>query len=376
MSTTRRAFLALPGLLPAARGAMASNNYIVYYGSYTQKSSKGIYCGRFDAAAGKAAEPQLVAEMSNPSFVALHPNGNNLYAVSEMGAGGNSVTAFAIERSSGRLRKLNTVSTKGTMPCHVNVDWSGRALAVANYGSGSVAVMALKPDGRLAESASIIQHKGKSADPRRQEGPHAHSVNISRDNRFLIVGDLGLDEVLVYKLDAATAAITPNTPPFARVKPGSGPRHFTFHPSGKYGYVINEMASTVTAFTWDGARGALKEIQTISTLPDGYKGDTTTAEVVAHPNGKFLYGSNRGHDSIAVFAIAADGRLRRIANIPTQGKTPRNFAIDPTGKWLFAANQDSDNIVIFSLDGSTGLLTATGRQLKMGSPVCVRFLAV
>ncbi|MCZ2151816.1 MAG: lactonase family protein [Bryobacterales bacterium] len=376
MSTTRRAFLTLLGSLPAARGAMASNNYIVYYGDYTQKSSKGIYHGRFDAVTGKATEPQLAAEMSNPSFVALHPNGKNLYAVSEMGAGADSVTAFAIERASGKLRKLNTVSTRGTMPCHVNVDWSGRALVVANYGSGSVAAMALKPDGSLTEPASFIQHKGKSVDPRRQEGPHAHSVNISKDNRFLIVGDLGLDEVLVYKFDAATATITPNNPPFAKVKPGSGPRHFTFHPSGKYGYVINEMASTVTAFTWDGARGALKEIQTISTLPDGYKGDTTTAEVVAHPNGKFLYGSNRGHDSLALFAIAANGTLRRMENIPTQGRIPRNFAIDPTGKWLFAANQESDNVVIFSVDGNTGRLTATGQQLKMGSPVCVRFLAV
>jgi 6-phosphogluconolactonase len=355
---------------------MASNNYIVYYGDYTQKSSKGIYYGRFDAATGKATEPQLAAEMSNPSFVALHPNGKNLYAVSEMGAGGDSVSAFAIDRSSGKLRKLNTVSSKGTMPCHVNVDWSGRALVVANYGSGSVAAMALKPDGSLTEPASFIQHKGKSVNPQRQEGPHAHSVNISKDNRFLIVGDLGLDEVLVYRFDAASATITPNDPPFAKVKPGSGPRHFTFHPSGKYGYVINEMASTVTAFTWDGARGVLKEIQTISTLPDGYKGNTTTAEVVAHPNGKFLYGSNRGHNSLAVFAIATNGTIRRIENISTQGKIPRNFAIDPTGKWLLAANQDSDNVVIFSVDGNTGHLTATGQQLKMGSPVCVRFLAV
>jgi 6-phosphogluconolactonase len=234
----------------------------------------------------------------------------------------------------------------------------------------------VKDDGTLDESNSFIQHSGSSTDPKRQQGPHAHSVNYSSNNRFVIAADLGLDEVLVYKIDADKCTLAANDPPFAKVAPGSGPRHYTFHPKGKYAYVINELKSTVTAFTWDEKSGVLKEIQTISTLPEGFKEQNYTAEVVAHPSGKFLYGSNRGHNSLAVFTIDANkGTLTTVDHVLTQGKTPRNFTIDPTGAWLFAANQDSNNVVIFKIDQQTGKLTPSGQQLEMPSPVCVRFVA-
>lgn len=359
--------------------AKTSNQYLVYFGTYTRKTSKGIYCAKLDATTGKVSEPELAGEMSNPSFVAIHPNLKNLYAVTEMGARGEggTITSFSIDRASGKLTKINQVSSKGNGPCHLNVDRTGHTLAVANYGSGSCAALPVKSDGSLGESNSFIQHKGGSANKSRQEGPHAHSVNISPDNRFLIVADLGLDEVLVYKFNPATSTITPNEPPFVKVAPGSGPRHFTFHPKGKYAYVINELLSTVTAFKWDAKAGVLTEIQTVSTLPEDYKGNTTTAEVRAHPSGKFLYGSNRGHDSITVFQVdQAKGTLKRTGNVSTQGQVPRNFCIDPTGKWLLAANQNSENVVVFQIDQSTGDLKPTGQQLKIDSCVCVRYVAI
>jgi 6-phosphogluconolactonase len=249
---------------------------------------------------------------------------------------------------------------------------------VANYNSGSCACLAVKPDGSLVESTSFIQHKGSSTDPRRQTGPHAHSVNISANNRFLIVADLGLDQVLVYKFDPANATITPNDPPFAKVAPASGPRHFNFHPKNKFAYVINEMACTVTAFTWNANKGVLTEIQTLSTLPAGAKGNNfSTAEVRAHPNGKFLYGSNRGHNTIAVFSVdQSKGTLTLVENVSTEGQIPRNFNIDPSGKWLLAANQNSDNVVVFSIDQASGKLKPTGQQLKVDTPVCIRFVPV
>jgi 6-phosphogluconolactonase len=378
-SLSRRSFLAVgtltPALLPAAKPA---SKYLVYFGTYTRKTSKGIYVSTLDAATGKLSEPELAGETPNPSFVAIHPNLRFLYSVSEAGSGGvpgNTVTAFSIDKASGKLTKLNTLPAKGEMPCHLNVDKTGRALVVANYGSGSTVAMKVNADGSLSEGAGFIQHKGSSVDRRRQQGPHAHSANISFDNRFVVVADLGLDQVLVYKFDPTTAGLAPNDPPYVSVKPGSGPRHFTFHPKGKFAYVINEMASTVTAFRWDAKAGSFTEIETVSTLPPGDKTDNTTAEVVAHPSGKFLYGSNRGHNSLAVFAIdRAKGTLKLTANVPTQGQIPRNFAIEPGGRWLLAANQNSDNVVVFSVDPASGMLNPTGQAIQVGMPVCVRYV--
>lgn len=375
MPITRRSFVALGSVAPSLlQAAPPAGNYLVYFGTYTRKESKGIYVARLDVATGKVTEPQLAAETVDPSFVAIHPNRRYLYSVSESGG---SASAFSIDPASGKLTFFNKVSSKGGMPCHLNVDKTGRALVVANYGTGSTSCMPVGADGKLGEVVGFIQHSGSSVDKRRQMGPHAHSANLSQDNRFLVVADLGLDRVIVYKFDPAKAMITPNDPPFATVKPGSGPRHFTFHPKGKFAYVINEMASTVTAFKWDAKRGAFSEIETVSTLPAGTTTNNSTAEVVAHPNGKFLYGSNRGHNTLAVFQIdTAKGTLKLVENAPTQGEIPRNFSIAPGGKWLLAANQNTDNVSVHAIDQSSGKLTPTGQMLKVGAPVCIRYVAI
>jgi 6-phosphogluconolactonase len=256
------------------------------------------------------------------------------------------------------------------------VDHQGKNVLVANYGGGSVAVLPVQEDGRLRPASSFIQHKGSSVDKGRQEGPHAHSINVDAGNRFAVAADLGLDKLLIYKFDADKGTLTANDPPFASVAPGSGPRHFAFHPLAPYAYVINEMKSTVTAFNYDRNRGELKEIQTLSTLPEEVKGDST-AEVQVHPSGKFVYGSNRGHNSIAIFQVDdKTGRLTAAGHQPTGGKTPRNFGIDPTGRYLLAANQDSDTITVFRIDPKSGKLTPTGQKVDVPRPVCVKFVTV
>jgi len=258
--------------------------------------------------------------------------------------------------------------------CHLVVDKTGKSLMVANYGTGSVAAFPLGADGRLGEATMVIKHSGSSVNARRQRGPHAHAVVLSADNRFVFAPDLGLDQILSYRLDPAKASLSPNDPPFAKVAPGSGPRHFAFHPKGKYAYAINEMASSVTAFRYDASRGALAEIETLSTLPKEFSGEDNSAELEVDAKGRFLYGSNRGHDSIAVFRIGKDGKLTMVENTLTQGKTPRNFKIDPTGAYLFAANQDSGNIVQFRIDPKSGRLKPTGKTLEVSKPVCVQFV--
>jgi len=361
----------------AAIGAPPENNEIaVYFGTYTGPKSKGIYLSRLDLASGKFSAATLAAETEQPSFLTLHPNRHFLYAVNETGSGRRGtgqVTAFAIG-ADGKLNPLNHQPSRGSAPCHLVVDRTGKTLLLANYGGGSVAAFPIGPDGRLGESTAFVQHSGSSTNPQRQKEPHAHSINLDAANRFAVAADLGLDKVLVYRFDAAKGTLSPNEPPSTSVKAGSGPRHFAFHPNGRNAYVINEIASTVTAFQYDPGQGILKEVQTLSTLPKGYTGDTSTAEVQVHPSGKFLYGSNRGHDSIAVFAIEANGTLRYIENTPTGGSTPRNFGISPDGKYLLAANQKSDNVVVFRIDPKSGRLASTGNTLEVPSPVCVKFL--
>jgi 6-phosphogluconolactonase len=363
-----------------AKKPSANGDYFVYIGTYTGPASKGIYAYRFRPADGKLTSIGLASETTNPSFLAIHPNGRFVYAVSEVdsfnGQKTGAVSAFRIEPQSGKLTLLNTVSSRGGGPCHVLVDKTGKNLLVANYGTGSVASIPVKEDGSLGESTAFVQHTGHSVNPERQEGPHAHSVNLSADNRFMIATDLGLDEALVYRFAPAQGSLTPNDPPFAKVEPGSGPRHFAFHPTGKYAYTINEIKSTVTAFRYDRSRGTLQELQTVSSLPKDFSGQNSTAEIAVDRQGRFLYGSNRGHNSIAVFAIDAHtGRLTLVENASTQGNTPRNFAIDPTGSYLFAANQNSGNIVLFHIDRTTGRLTPAGQTVEVGSPVCVTFVA-
>jgi 6-phosphogluconolactonase len=291
------------------------------------------------------------------------------------GQGNGSVRAFAIDRSTGKLTPRNRVASHGATPAHLVVDGRGKNVLVVNYNSGSAAVLPVQEDGSVAEASSVVQHSGSGPDPSRQRGPHAHSINVSPDNRFAIVADLGLDNVFVYRFDSDKGLLEPHDPPYVKVAPGAGPRHFAFHRDGRFAYVINEMASTVTAFASDRPRGVLKELQTITTLPKGFTGRSTTAEVQVHPSGRYLYGSNRGHDSVAVFSIdEREGTLTLVEITPTQGKTPRNFGIDPTGAFLLAAHQDTDNVVVFRVDAKTGRVTPTGQILEVGSPVCVKFL--
>jgi 6-phosphogluconolactonase len=352
-----------------------------YIGTYTGEKSQGIYLAEFDPETGRLSKAELAAEAKNPSFLAIHPSRKFIYAVSEVSdAGGKptgGVSAFAVEPATGKLKLLNQQSSQGAGPCHLVVDQAGKNVLVANYGGGSCAVLPIGADGKLGEATAAIQHKGKSVDPGRQEEPHAHSINLDRDNHFAFVADLGLDKVLIYRFDAAKGTLVPNDPPAGLVKPGSGPRHFAFHPTGKFAYVINEMANTVTAFVYDGQQGSLQELQTISTLPTGYKETSYTAEIVVHPSGKFLYGSNRGHDSIAIFKIdPATGKLTASGHQTTEGKTPRNFVIDPTGAWLLAENQGSGTIVVQQIDQEKGALKPTGLKLEVESPVCIQMMRV
>lgn len=360
--------------------AADSGHTLVYVGTYTGGKSQGIYAFRFDAATGAVAPLGLAAETKNPSFLDTDASGRFLYAVGELGefrgAKTGVVSAFAIDRETGKLRLLNQASSGGEGPCHVVVDRTGRWVFVANYGGGSVAMLPVRADGHLGEPAAFFQHQGSSVNPQRQKEPHAHGVTLSPDQRFLFVPDLGLDRVMVYRFDAVVGTLAPAELPYAVVSSGAGPRHFAFHPNGQFAYAINELDSTVTGFAYNAERGSLSQIGSVSTLPRGFTGQSSTAEIQVHPSGKFLYGSNRGHDSIAVFSVTPrDGAIKAVECVPTGGKTPRNFAIDPSGRWLWAANQGSDNIVLFSIDSATGRLRPTGTMSEVGAPVCVRFIA-
>ena len=375
---SRRQFVGMLGA-GALAAKPAGGKYRVYVGTYTRGDSKGVYSYVLDTAAATLTPEGLAGEVENPSFVAIHPSGNYLYAVGELnkfrGETSGALTAFQIDAASGKLTKLNDVVAGGTSTCHVNISRNGRFAVLANYGSGSCAAFAIGSDGKLGERTGYHQHSGSSADASRQTGPHAHSVNFDKQNRHVIVADLGLDQVKVYKFNASTGAMVPNEPAFAKVKPGSGPRHFSFHPSGKYAYVINEMACTVTAFRWNAKAGTLTEIETVTTLPVPVQRGFSTAEVVAHPNGRFLYGSNRGHNTLAVFQVdAASGKLKTVEHKSTQGEIPRNFAIDPTGQFLIAANQNSNTIVLFRINQTSGALEQIGSPIAAPSPVCVRYL--
>lgn len=371
------AMVAVLSTAPTARTA-ETDGYLVYTGTYTGGASKGIYAFRFQPSTGKTVSIGLAAESANPSFLAVHPDRRTLYAVNESlvsDGGDGSISAFAIDGKTGRLTFLNKVSSGGRDPCHLTIDQYGRWLLAANYSSGSVSVFPIKDDGRLGAASAFVQHSGSGKDPRRQEGPHAHSVNLSPDGRFLLVSDLGLDKILIYRFDSAKGFLAANDPPFVKLSAGSGPRHISFHPNGRFVYQINELSSTLTAFAYDADGGSLREVETISTLPQGFSGNSTTAEVAVHPDGKFVYGSNRGHDSIAVFAVKGDKCiLEPVEYVATRGKTPRHFAIDPTGNYLFAANQNSGEIVVFRIDRATGKLTAAEVVLKVPSPVCVVFV--
>jgi len=373
--------LALVPLHAAGQKSDSKDSYLMYVGTYTGPASKGIYAYRFDAATGQSTSLGLAAETVNPSFLAVDRSRRFLYAVNEIadyqGAKSGGLSAFAIDRKSGKLKFLNEVSSRGAGPCYVSLDKTGKYVMVANYDTGSVAIFPLLADGELSDASAVIQHSGHGPDPKRQEGPHAHEIETSPDNRFALASDLGLDELLVYRFNPSKGTLAPNDPPFAKVAPGAGPRHFVFHPSGKFVYVIDEIASTVTAFSYDAANGTLRQLTAVSTLPEGFKGNNDTAEIHVSDDGQFLYGSNRGHDSIAVFSLdPTTGTPKFVEAVPTGGKTPRNFELAPGGAYLLAANQESDNIVVFKVDKKTGHLTPTGEVLEAPSPVSIRFVAI
>lgn len=348
----------------------------LYVGTYTRpQKSKGIYAWRFQPATGKLTPVGLAAETASPSFLAVHPNQHVLYAVNELREG--AISAFAIDPPTGKLTFLNKVSAKGDGPCHISVDRSGKWVYAANYGSGSVAAFPVHEDGSLGDSSAFVQHTGSSVNPGRQKGPHAHSVVVAPDNRFVFAADLGLDQVFGYRIDTNRGGMATDEPTVTKVAPGSGPRHVAFRPDGRFLYVLNEMLSTVVAFRYDAPRGATEDLQTLSTLPADFKGNNSGAEIAAHRSGNYLYTSNRGHDSIAMFRVdLTSGKLSALGHASTRGKTPRSFGIDPTGTWLFAANQDSDNIAMFRIDLKTGNLNPVGDMIEAFAPVCVVFAAI
>ncbi len=353
------------------------NERLVYVGTYTHKgTSEGIYIYRLDIATGVLTPVGVAGGAQNPSFLALDPQRRYLYAVNETmefdGQSGGGITAFAVDAQSGALTFINSQPTHGGAPCHVSVDQSGRFVYAANYMGGNAAAFPVRAGGGLAPASSVVQHSGSSVNPRRQEGPHAHSITLDPTNRFAFVADLGLDKVMVYQLDLEGGTLPPHTPPWVEVKAGAGPRHMAFYPDGRYAYLITEMGNTIVAFVYDAAQGTLDALQTVPALPADFTGRSTCADIHVAPSGKFLYGSNRGHDSLVIYTIDAEtGRLTYAGHAPTLGKTPRNFAIDPTGTYLFAAHQDSDSVVAFRIDSETGQLAPTGQVLDVPMPVCI-----
>lgn len=364
-------------LLCAAPPEQAPAEYPLYIGTYTEGTSKGIMVARFNAKTGAISEPELAVATPNPTFLAIHVSKRFLYSINEVdswsGQRSGSVSAFSFGPGN-KLTPLNQVGSKGRGPCHVALDSTGKMAIVANYSSGSVASYKIGTDGKLSEAVSSFQYSGYGPNKGHQEGPHAHSNTISVDNKFALSCDLGTDRIHIFELDTTAGSLTEHNPAYVRDVPGGGPRHAAFHPNDKFFYVCNEMLNSVTAFQWDRWRGLLTELQTISTLPKDFKGESSTAEIRIHPQNGHLYVSNRGHDSIASFEIGKDGKLSFVETTPSGGRTPRNFNFDPTGKWLLAAHQDSNNITVFEVNKRGGL-KATQHEAKCGAPVCLRFLA-
>ncbi len=386
MKITRRVFafflvlcapLALFSSAQSSEKSVARGQYLVYVGTYTTKTeSKGIYAYEFDSATGKLTPKGVAAETPDPSWVAVHPSGKFLYAANEAGKA-STVSAFAIDAKNGKLTILNQLPSLGEDPCYLSFDKTGKYVLVANYSSGTIAVFPILADGRLGEHTAMLKDQGATGpNKERQEGPHAHWIEVSSDNRFAFVADLGLDAILSYRFDASKGSLTPNKPFFLRpLTAGAGPRHATFSPGGGHFYVLGEINSTVTAFAYAPDHGVFGYLGGVPMLPAGFEGRNDAAEIAIHQSGKWLFASNRGHDSIAVFSIdPASGKLTAAGGFPTGGREPRHFALDPTGQYLLAENQLSGNIVGFRIDPATGKLTATGEVLQVPSPVCVAFL--
>lgn len=367
----------LAALLVSVASAPVADTTTVYIGSYADAKAEGIHQFTLDLATGALTKAGATSGVANPSFVAVSPDKKFLYAIGEVGSfngkKGGAVSSFSIDEKTGALTLINQQTSGGDGPCYVASDKTGKVVLVANYGGGSVESLPVAA-GKLGEPGSFIQHTGSSIHRGKPTVPRAHSINVSPDNKFALAADLGLDKVLIYKLDADKGTMTPNDPPHGELPAGAGPRHFAFHPGGKHVYVCGELSSTVHAMTWDADKGVLKAVQELSTLPQEVKGNST-AECQVHPSGKWVYVSNRGHDSIAVFKVdESTGHLTAVGHQPTGGKTPRNFGIDPSGKFLIAANQSTNNVVVFKIDEKTGMPTPTGVEVSVPKPVCVKFL--
>lgn len=357
-----------------ATRALSPVQRVVYVGTYTGEASKGIYAFRFDDSSGGLTPIGLVAETPSPSFLASSTNGRFVFAVNELqsfgGAASGSVTSFAVDPATAKLTEINVQPSRGAGPCHLVLDRTGRYLAVANYGGGNFALFPVGADGRLQPATSVVAGEGSEPGPSK---PLGHAVGFDADNRFLVAADKGLNRMLVYRFDASNGRLTPNQPPSAALPPGSGPRHFAFHPNGRWLFTISEQAATITTFSWDQKSGGLTALGSVPTRPAGVT-TGSTAEIAVHPSGRFVYGSNRGHDSIAAFSVGTDGALTLVEYEPTRGQTPRNFALDPTGRWLIAANQRSNTLAVFSIDQITGALSPAGALSSVGSPVSIIFM--
>lgn len=373
--TIRGFLILLLTILTALNSKAFATDWFVYFGSHGKGPYIGFSLAHFDTETGRLTTPVFLHEAVAPAYFIIRPDGKRLYTCNS--APGSAVSAYTIDPATAKLTFLNQRPSGGGDPSYVSLDATSRFLMVANYEGGSIAVFALQPDGSIGERTAYVQHTGSSVNPNRQTHAYAHSILVDPTNRFVLVADLGLDKLFVYRFDQTTGTLKPNDPPFATVIPGSGPRHIVFHPNNRYVYLINEMGSSIIRFGWDSNHGILKQFETISTLPENFQGTSTCAEIKVHPSGKFIYATNRGHNSIAVFSVqAATGRLTLIQHISTLGKTPRNCEIDPTAKWLLVTNQDSNNAVVFHIDPKTGRLTQTGQSIPVPSPFCVRFLSV
>ena len=349
-----------------------SGKEIMYVGTYSLRGSEGIYVFEFDRKAGTMKPVQAVSNAKSPSFLAIHPSGNYLYSVNEGADKTGGVSAYTIDRATGKLTYLNSQSSLGGGPCHVSIDQTGKTAFVSNYGGGSLAVLPIKTDGTLGAATDSVQDTGSGPNTERQERAHVHSATLAPDNRFVYVADLSTDKLNIFDVDVKVSKVKPAIIPYAKVKPGSGPRHFTFHPNGKYAYLVEELISSVAVFSRDAKTGALTLLEdNVKTLPADFTSPNTSADIHIDPSGKFLYQSNRGYNSLAIFAIGANGKLTKVGDQPTEGKTPRNFMIDPKGDFVFVAHQDSDNITIFKRDQKTGKLTYTGNSVKVPAAVCI-----
>jgi 6-phosphogluconolactonase len=364
---------ALIGLLQIAPLRAFAADYFVYFGSQSTAPGIGISLAHFDTDTGVLTTPKFILPADGPSFFALAPDHQHLYSTSYTGTGG--VISYQINPQDGSLKQLNHISGNGAGASHISLDATGHFALEVNFDHGHVAAFPIQPDGTLGDHTAFDIHTGHSIDPVRQTGTYPHCIMVDPTNRFALVPDLGLDKLFVYRFDAKLGTLTANDPPFATIKPGSGPRHVRFHPNGKWLYLITEMGGTVIAFNWDSTAGTLSQFQSISTLPENFTGQNTSAEIVIHPNGKFLFASNRGPDTIAVFAIdPSTGMLSLVEMAPTLGKAPRDFTLDPTGKWLICTNQQSDNAVVFSVDDKTGKLTPSGSPIPIPAPCGIQFV--